>query len=337
MPSGQLSLQDLLVLSDEELARYDVAAVNLACAAGLPGAEQIEVAACLRTIDAWAERVFRETERLSDRFRQRPAAFGHSLAYFRALIFVTVLQRDLGVWTDPKLNETNNFSDARDLFIHGILQGCGGTCSSLPVLYAAIGRRLGYPLRLASTAMHLFVRWDDPGTARFNIECTAPGLFTPPDWYYLTWPMPITPDEFKGTCWLKSQTPREELAGFLIQRGYCFVDNGRYREGVEACAWSHTLAPHDRLHLGSLRRLLVRWEHDLRQKCPPNFPRLTITFPPRRFPQLPLEVERRMVHLGVMDALLNDRQRERDWWGPLRHSPGCRPSHLPSQLAVECI
>jgi hypothetical protein len=72
--------------------------------------------------------------------------------------------------------------DSRDDFLHGIIAGRGGTCASLPVLYAAVGRRLGYPLKLVRTTQHLFLRWDDPGGERFNVEISnAGGIDTPPD------------------------------------------------------------------------------------------------------------------------------------------------------------
>jgi hypothetical protein len=43
------------------------------------------------------------------------------------------------------------------------------------VLYVAIGRRLGYPLKLVECKGHLFVRWED-AKERFNIEGTSRGL-----------------------------------------------------------------------------------------------------------------------------------------------------------------
>ena len=50
----------------------------------------------------------------------------------------------------------------------------------MPILYIAIGRRLGYRLYLAQAREHYFVRWEEPGSERFNIEATTLG-FTPRD------------------------------------------------------------------------------------------------------------------------------------------------------------
>src|SRR5690349_13026401 len=60
--SGMLDWHELLPKSNDELAKYDVAAVNLACAAGLPGSERIDFDGCLRTLDAWAGVVRRWTD-----------------------------------------------------------------------------------------------------------------------------------------------------------------------------------------------------------------------------------------------------------------------------------
>lgn len=64
-----------------------------------------------------------------------------------------------------------------------LLLGGRGTCSSLPPLYVAIGRRLGYPLKLVKSFAHLFARWDNGAGERFNIECTARQFVSHPDEY----------------------------------------------------------------------------------------------------------------------------------------------------------
>src|SRR5262249_22714889 len=155
-----------------ELAQRDLAEVNLACAEGLPGAEQIDVVGCLRRLDTWAQRVAQETERLLPQFHRKRSSYGNSDGYFRSLVMVTVLQRDLGVRYNREKIPEKVALDTEDTFIHGAIQGNGGTCASLPVVYAAVGRRLGYPLRLVQARTekwgHFFVRWDEPNGERLN-------------------------------------------------------------------------------------------------------------------------------------------------------------------------
>ena len=105
------------------------------------------------------------------------------------------------------------------LFIHGILDGVGGTCTSLPVLYAAVGRRLGYPIKLVAAMAHMFCRWDDPISGeRFNIETAAHGFVSHPDEHYHEWPFHMPSAIRHRGYMLRSLTAQEELAHFYVNR-----------------------------------------------------------------------------------------------------------------------
>jgi hypothetical protein len=159
------------------------------------------------------------------------------------MMLVTVLQQDLGIHYNPERMqmpleplepETKFFADSRDIFIHGLLgEKRSGTCSSMPVLYVAIGRRLGYPLKLVTTKVHLFVRWDE-GARSFNIEGTSLGFQCYPDDEYRKWPVPISLEEEKTEGYLKSLTPDQELAVFTSIRGLCLRAAGNYRWALGA-------------------------------------------------------------------------------------------------------
>lgn len=170
------SLESLLVIPSNGLAQLDIARMNVLCEQGLPGAEKVDLAEATRTLDQWAERVRRETERHAYRFERNPAEFEHSKAYFRMVMLAVVLAEDCGVHyrrerqIAPEAARMGDgfFSEARDVFLGGLLgPRREGTCSSLPVLQVAVGRRLGYPLKLVTTKGHLFVRWEGGGE-RFN-------------------------------------------------------------------------------------------------------------------------------------------------------------------------
>jgi hypothetical protein len=155
---------DLLRISEAELSSLDIAVVNLACAAGLPGSHKIDVELCLETIEDWTEYVRRYTAKAMPRFFREPWEFEYSEGRFRILAMITALQRDLGVKYDVSKIPLDVPLGIEGSFIHGIIQGDGGTCASLPTLYASVGRRLGYPIKLVSAqakgAGHLFARWD---------------------------------------------------------------------------------------------------------------------------------------------------------------------------------
>ena len=240
--------------------------MNLRCSAGLRGTESLDSASANATLARWAKRVGDETLEYLPRFRRNPAEFNHSEAYFRVLTLVTVLQEDCGVRYNAERIQSPDFSDSRDLFLHGLLTGNHqGTCVSMPVLYVAVGRQLGYPMKLVTAKAHLFARWESPdGSERFNIEATGKGLNCFPDEYYHTWPVALAPEELASGQYLKSLTPDEELAVFLSVRGHCLEAAGRLPEAQLAYAQAHQLAPKAPQYLAflaaSVRKELPEWE-----------------------------------------------------------------------------
>jgi hypothetical protein len=274
------SLGALLSLPSSALQRVDIGKVNLLCAQGLPGADGFDVNGCLAKLDEVAARVRSETARHLYRFQAKPDEFENSEGFFRMVMLAVVLYEDFSVRYNPDRISTPGtldpndhfFADSRDLFIHGLLgerssspspspalnplprhsQAAAGqlstfnyphgTCSSLPVLQVAVGRRMGYPLKLVTTKGHLFVRWEG-AQERFNIEAAGNGVNRFADDYYRHWPLEVAPAEEAAEGYLKSLTPPEELAVFLSIRGMCLREAGRLPEAAEAFAAAARLAP----------------------------------------------------------------------------------------------
>ena len=254
--NSQPSLAQLLAMSPEQLAEVDIALMNLRCAEGLRGAEGLDVAAALEMLGQYAHHAEAETARHLYRYHNNPAEFENSEAWFRLVMLNTVLQQDFGVRynperiTSPGIFEPNEtfYASARDVFIHGLTSPpVMGTCSSMPVLFVAVGRRLGYPLSLVSTKSHLFVRWQD-SRDYFNVDATSIGLTRYDDDYFKTWPFKITDEETRLDGYLKSMTPREELACFMSIRGSCLMSMHRFDEAVAAETEAARLVPHIRSH-----------------------------------------------------------------------------------------
>ena len=259
------------------LTSKDIVEVNLACAEGLPGSEAITIAKAQELLDTWSKRVAAETERHLYKFRQNPADYQNFEPYFRLLVLVTVLQQDFRIHYNGSAIDCPDFTDSRNLFLHGLLgPERQGTCVSMPVLYVAVGRRLGYPLKLVSTKAHLFARWESPDGKHLNIEATSQGLNCFPDDYYRTWPVPVSDEEIRRGDYLKSLTPDEELAVFLATRGHCLEANGRLAEAQLAHAQAHVLAPKSPVYLAflaaSVKKELPEWRRvqvDLGQTTQP--------------------------------------------------------------------
>lgn len=134
-------------------------------------------------------------------------------------------------------------TDSRDILIHGLVGPQRmGTCSSMPVLYVALARRVGYPVKLVTTKAHIFMRWDSP-TEKFDMDATGKGLNEYTDDHYKQWPFPVTEEEIKADGYLKSLTPAEELSVFLNLRALCLRQAGRLKEAITAHAAALKLEP----------------------------------------------------------------------------------------------
>lgn len=242
-------------MSPSELASVDIAVMNLLCAKGLPGAENMDIPAILRQLDEWAAKVKVETERHLYRVKDPRYAehYANSEARLRAEFIVQVLQEDCGVHYNLDRATRPDWRNSRDLFLHGLVGSTnGGTCSSMPLIYTAIGRRLGYPMKLVLASSHIFCRWDGSGE-RFNIEgASNGGVSYFDDNYYRMWPKPISEASIQRGEYLKSLTPEEELSSFLIDRGMCLDHNGRCPEARAAFAEAHRLMPQSEFHLSRL-------------------------------------------------------------------------------------
>lgn len=223
------TLAQLLDLSPADLEKVDIARMNLLCAEALPGAENLNVDATLATLDQWAQHIKSEIDRNHHHYTDDPKFFYNSEAFYKMQMMSEVLYEDYNIRYNPKWiaapgteqADDHFFADSRDILIHGLVGDSRmGTCSSMPVLYIALGRRLGYPLKLAKAKGHLFMRWETP-TEKFDMDATGKGLNKYDDEEYKQWPFPLSEQDIKEDDYLKSLSPNEELSVFLSIRGEC--------------------------------------------------------------------------------------------------------------------
>jgi hypothetical protein len=263
------TVAELLCLPSAALSNLSICELNLLCAGGLSPGNEPDIKQCLASIDSWAQRVRSETERHLYRYERNPVEFENSPGYFRMLMVAVVLAEDYRVHYDPERMagpegarlDDGFFADPRKVFLSGLLgPERVGTCSSLPVLYVAVGRQLGYPLKLVTTKGHLFVRWEGAGE-RFNVEATSRGSNRLNDDHYRHWPFEITPAEERTEGYLQSLTPAGELSAFLSIRGMCLREAGRLSEAAESFSAAARLSPECRSYqtvLASLQTTIAR-------------------------------------------------------------------------------
>lgn len=289
---GPRKLDELLELNADDLEDLDIALINLICAAGLPGGDGIDIDGTLATLDAWAAHVEQETEWHLYKFHQNPDEWGTE-ARWRMAMLITVLQRDCGVRYNPERIRDVDFTKSKDLYIHGMVEPGmkpirwednqqaaenqlnktnGGTCTSMPVLYTAIARRLGYPVVLASTKGHRFCRWDGKASGGhenpayrdyFNIEGTNRGINIYDDEYYLAWPYRVTPQEVQANAFLKSNTNKKDLASFMATRADCLMALNRLQDAADTYQVAADLHPECRFYQQFVH-------HTYRQMVPPE-------------------------------------------------------------------
>lgn len=268
------TLKELLALPPDQIERCDIGLMNLLCAEGLPGAENLNVQDCLRKLDALAARVQFETQRHEYRFNEHPEQFGNSLGYYHMMMLEQVLVQDLGIQYNPdialpqmdgQVPTMASGADSKNIFIHGLLTGNHlGTCASMPVLAVVIGRRLGYPVDLAGAKYHLYVRYEDYNGRHFNVEPTVTeGFFTPSDEDYKNGNerFPATGEEIKEYGWLRPYSNKEALSQFLDIRAVCLADAKRYNEARAMFIKSASYAPDTPLRRKSFQQYLEELKH----------------------------------------------------------------------------
>lgn len=243
------TLDELLALNPDQLEKVDIARINLLCAVGLRGSEHLDVERCIGTLDAWAANIDWQTKRNLHRFSENPAEYNNSLAYYRMGMIGTILVQDMRVQYNPEFeNEQQNesiaarslrrwnvfFSNSRDIFLHGLLtEKRHGTCSSMPFLYVAIGRRLGYPVYVAGRKYHLYARYEEGNGKHLNVEATEnQGFSTPTDEEYRDMGYVMTDEEIRSHGWLRPLSNKEILGVCLQMRSSCLRSMKRYDEAT---------------------------------------------------------------------------------------------------------
>ena len=260
------TFKELVAMDREQLKRVDIGRMNLICANEASPNDDLDVEGLLGKLDEWADHCRREEIRFRGSFEKNPKRYDESYAKFKAVNLVLTIKEDFkcryqmqlvrsGAMAD--LNSPAFFKDYKDVFIVGLLKRRRGTCSSYPVLIAAIGRRLGYPIFLKATRGHLLCEWDD-GVERFNIDTNGEGVDTPPDEYYLTSPIGamdgMSAADIEKEYFMRALGNWESLGLFLETMGYCHEANGRMDKAIETYDLARRYLPNSE----NLKRLAAR-------------------------------------------------------------------------------
>lgn len=249
-----LTFEKIMAMKPSELEGLDIAEMNLLCVAGLKDSKDLDVKWNLQTLDIWAKYVKAQTEEYLYLYKRDPAKFHNMEGNYRMQMLITAVKQDLGVHYDSARENDEPtetfFANPNDLFVNGLLTPPNaGTCSSMPVLFVAIARRLGYPVKLVKAKNHLFARWESAdGKERFNIEGTNAGMVSHPDEYYSQGIFAVSPEITRSEGYLQSLDAAGELAVFLDTRGICLRVNGDYEGAAAAFKKCQSLEPQSKIY-----------------------------------------------------------------------------------------
>jgi hypothetical protein len=238
----------LIGKSPDEISQIDLATLSLSCLGGLPDTDGIDLDQARDRIDKLAALVKSKTaaavtanQNGNPNFRDNPQ--------FRALMLVGTLQDDFNYAHEtfqtsaiprPPVDDQGK-TRPEDMFFHGGADETDGTAINNPILFVAVGQRLGYPLKLVAASGHLFARWDD-GKTRFNIEENPHVMYARSDDYFRRM-IPTSDADVQKGHFFESLTPVQAFAVILQARGNCLQRLGRAAEADEAYAAAHRFAP----------------------------------------------------------------------------------------------
>jgi hypothetical protein len=93
----QVSLARLAQMPESEIAKIDIARLNLFCAAGLPGTHGIDPDLCIRKLDSWTEYIDQNIKQWWPDYMRAPRKGEDSPGKFCMLSMLSLLQSQLGV------------------------------------------------------------------------------------------------------------------------------------------------------------------------------------------------------------------------------------------------
>ena len=302
-PMPRRCAEQLLALTNAELARVDPVEMNLLVAKGIPSLADLDLAPYCVMLDQAAEVLQRELPGADQRFYRNPQAWKNDIRFGRLALMCWYVDEVLGIQyrEDQKGLRQVLYTDPSDLFLNGVLDSRRGTCGNMAMVHVALGWRMGWPVSLACVGSHFICRYDD-GEVVHNIEATnntGGGFTSPPDEYYLKrYHLPAKAVRCGSD--LRAVAPREMLGLFFGLRARHFENTNRLGEAEGDYLVARYLFPRNRqLYIGQNQASvqcsmelfepgekghpteLACWLQDVVRLEPWNRDRLTQSFPER--------------------------------------------------------
>jgi hypothetical protein len=225
-----VTAEQLLALSDEQLAGLDPLAVNLIVAKGIPQLADLDISHYQSQLNAWAwEFANQYLPAWTNVFEKEPEYYAHNPRLFEVGMIQQFFAHDVGICYRHDTRDAVRIRvlNPSDSFLNGLLDTLEGTCASMPVLYVALAWRMGWPVSLACQGGHFLTRYDD-GSQVFNIEAALPRTMRT-GFHWATDELQIKLRNIPAKALssgsdLKALTPRERLGVFFAMRARHYRD-----------------------------------------------------------------------------------------------------------------
>ncbi len=105
-----------------------------------------------------------------------------------------------------------------------------GNCITMPILFLALGQRLGLTMTLAEAPLHVFVKYTDDAGAVWNLEATSGGGFTRDTWYRQK--LPMSDQAVENGVYLRPLSHEEAaalIASFLVEHQ---IEAGAFEDAI---------------------------------------------------------------------------------------------------------
>lgn len=264
---GHRTVAQLMALSDADLEKVDIVEMSVAVAREIPGLENLDYDHYKKIVDAWTDEFRRWMPAAEVNFRKSPQVWRNDINFFRLGLVATYLTRERGIRygkkysQEQKQGKLSKYEDPGALLLHGLIDSLRGTCANMPVLHVVLGRRMGWPVSLASVGPHYVCRYDD-GKVRYNIEATytGPGFVSDSDEEYMKNDQLPRRAITSGSDF-RPLSGREMLGVFVAMRARYYWDTKQYDDADRDYVLARVLYPNHRYaYRESIRAFLWRGE-----------------------------------------------------------------------------
>jgi hypothetical protein len=223
-----VTTDQLVALTDEQLAEVDPLVVNLIVAKDIPSLSNLDLWRYQQQVNEWAyEFATQYLPWCEETYQQEPEAYHHDHSLFKVGMITQFFSKQLGItYNEEQQNITSvRYLNPGDLFLNGIIDTRQGTCGNIAALQLIFAWRVGWPVSLACIHSHFLLRHDD-GENIFNIEttCSKDGSFY---WTRDGQQIRLQSIPEKGLACgseLKALSPRERLGAFIGLRARHYQD-----------------------------------------------------------------------------------------------------------------